>query len=85
MVSVVPFSWLVVCSLGEGIWFHRMSSRSVNQGEIKPREPEGLAGLPTVQILGSPEVYEVPVVIQDLYCILSPLQNVSPFLEASDD
>jgi len=29
-------------------------------------------GLPTVQILGSPEVREVPVVIQDLYCILSP-------------
>ena len=57
----------------------------MNQGEVKPCEPEGPAGLLMVQILGSPEVHEVPVVIQDLYCILSPLQNVSPFLEASDD
>src|SRR5882724_11636032 len=67
---------------------HLVSSnvvRSVNQSEIEPCEPEGSAGLPTVQILGSPEVREVPEVIQDLYCILSPLQNISPFLEASDD
>jgi len=75
----------VVYSLGESIWFHRMSSQSVNQGEIESREPEGPVGLLAVQILGSPEVREVPVVVQDLYCILSPLQNVSPFLEASDD
>jgi len=62
-----------------------MSSQSVNQGEIEPCKPEGPVGLPMVQILGSPEVREVPVVIQDLYCILSPLQNMSPFLEALDD
>ena len=50
-----------------------MSSRLVNQGEVEPREPEGPVGLPMIQILGSPEVREVPVVIQDLYGILSPL------------
>ena len=55
----------------------------MNQGEVEPCEPEGPVALPMVHSLGSSEVCEVPVVIQDLYCILSPLQNVSPFLEAS--
>jgi len=68
----VPFSYLVVCLMGEGVGFHRVSSQLVNQSEVESCEPEGPTGLPTVQILGRSEVHEVPVVIQDLYCILSP-------------
>ena len=35
-------------------------------------KPEGPASLLVVQVLGCSEVCEVPVVIQELYCMLSP-------------
>ena len=48
----------------------------MEKGEVKPCKPEGPAGLPAVQVLGHSEVHEVPVVIQDLYHVLS-IKNCS--------
>jgi len=41
--------------------------------------------LPAVQVLGFLKIFEVPMVIQDLYYVLSSLQDVPPFLQALDD
>ena len=41
--------------------------------EKELHEPEGPASLLAIQVLGYSEVCEVPVVIQDFYCVLSPL------------
>jgi len=41
--------------------------------------------LPVVQVLGPPEVCEVPMVVQDLYGVFGSFQNMSPLFQASDD
>ena len=57
----------------------------MDEQEVKPGQEEGTACLPAVQVLGLSEVCEVPMVIQDLYCVLGPFQNVSPLFQALDD
>jgi len=81
---IVFFLSLVDC-LTEGIWFGRVLPWSMDEGEIKPRWEEGPASLLVVQILGHPKVCEIPMIIQDLYCMFSSFQNVPPFLQSSDD
>ena len=38
-----------------------------------------------VLVLGCSEVCQVPVVIQELYHVFGPFQDMSPLLEALDD
>ena len=57
----------------------------MDYGEVKLCESEGPVCLLVVQVLGHSEVHEVPVVIQELYHVLSPFQDVSPFFKALDD
>src|SRR5882724_882724 len=71
--------------MSESIRFGRVSSRSVDEREVKPGQEEGPACLPAVQVLGSPEVCEVPMVIQDLYGVFGSFNNVSPLFQALDD
>jgi len=51
-----------------GLW---MSEKSTWTGR-------GTSVLAGVQVLRLPEVREVPMVIQDFYCVLCAFQNVSP-------
>jgi len=55
--------------------------------KVKPGQEEGPDQhcLPVVQVLGPPEVCEVPMVIQDFYGVSGSFQNVSPLFQASDD
>ena len=63
----------------ESVGFHGVPSQSVLH------KPEGPSCLLAVQALGHPEVCEVPVVIQDLYRVFGPFQDMSPFLKALED
>src|SRR5882724_8879123 len=54
-------------------------------GRSQPHEPEGPVCLLAVHVLGCSEICVVPVVIQDLYCVLSPFQDMSPFFRVSDN
>jgi len=56
----------------------------MNDEEVKSGQKEGPACLPVIQVLGHPEVHEAPMVIQDLYCASSSLQDVPPFFQIPD-
>ena len=56
----------------------------MDDGEVKSGQEEGPACLLVVQVLGHPEVHEAPMVIQDLYCASSSLQDVPPFFQIPD-
>jgi len=66
---IVFFHSLVVCPTGEVIQLGRVSPWSVDEGKLKPGYEEEPASLLVVQILGCPKVCEVPIIIQDLYCV----------------
>jgi len=57
----------------------------VDEREVKPGQEEGPACLLVVQVLGAPEVCEVPVVVQDLYGVFGSFHNVSPLFQVSYD
>ncbi len=46
---------------------------------------EGPSGLSSVEILGGPEIFQVPVVRPYLNLVLCALKEVAPLLEAPDD
>ena len=57
-----------------------MGERVVELGQI-----EGPPGLVMVQHLGHSEICEVPVVVQDLDCVFSPFQYMSPLFKPTYD
>src|SRR5882672_11968700 len=78
LILVVFFFGQVVLPTRESVWLGRVSSRSMDEQEVKPGQEEGPACLPAVQVLRLPEVREVPMVVQDFYRVLGAFQNVSP-------
>ena len=52
---------------------------------IEPGEVEGPPGLPPIELLRGAEVLEVFVVRPDLDRVFRALQEVSPFLQRTDD
>ena len=84
ILVVVPFG-LVIDMSGQGIWLGRMSTGSMGEGVVKSGQIEGPPGLTAVQRLGHSEIHEVSVVIQDLDCVFSPFQYVSPLLKSAYD
>jgi len=57
----------------------------VDEREVKTGQEERPVFLPAVQVLGPPEVCEIPMVVQDLYGVFGSFQNMSPLFQASDD
>jgi len=57
----------------------------MDEGEVKSGQEEGPECFPVVQVLGCLEICEVPMVIQDLYCVSSSLQDVPPFFQTPDN
>jgi len=51
----------MVLPMGEYIWICRVSPGSINKGKVKLWQEEGPSCLSLVQVLGCPEVSEVPV------------------------
>ena len=76
---------LVVNSSGEGIGFGQIFTGSVGERVIEPRQVEGPLGLTMVQGLCHSKICEVPVVVQDLNCVLSSFQYMSPLFKSAHD
>ena len=70
---------------GEGIQFGGMPASSVCKGVIESGQIEGPLSLVIIQGLGCSEICEVSMVVQDLNCVFSPFQDVSPLLKPMYD
>ena len=62
-----------------------MSAGSMDERVVELGQVEGPPGLTAVQCLGHLEVCEVLVVVQDLNCVFSPFQYMSPLFEPAYD
>ena len=76
---------LVVNISGEGIRFGRMFTSSVGERVIELRQVEGPPGLMMVQGLCCSKICEVPEVVQELNCVLSSFQYMSPLFKSAYD
>src|SRR6202795_1124366 len=84
-VCIVSNTGSVVCAAGEGIGFAHAPSWLVMEGEIEAGQVEGPSGLAAVELLGSPEVFEILMVRPDLKRLARAFQVVSPLFQRSDD
>ena len=75
----------MVCLTQEGIWLGGVSPWPMDEGEVNSGQEEGPVFLLAVQVLGSPEICKVHMVVQDLYCVSSSLQDMPPFFQTSDN
>ena len=56
----------MICLTREGVWLGWVLPWPVDEEEVESGQEKRPAHLPVVQVLGHPEVCEVPMVIHDL-------------------
>ena len=75
----------MVSSVRERVGLTHGLTGAVMECEVEVCEVERPAGLPVVEVLGSHEVLQVLVVCPDFKLVFRSFDEVSPFLQCTDD
>src|SRR6201991_2730288 len=83
LVVILPLA--MIWPPGQSIRFPRAFTWPMMQAKVKSRQIQGPSGLPSIEFLGSHEVFQILVVCPNFKLMLCAFQIMPPFLKSPDD